>query len=563
MRNRFLSCALLLGLLMPLPAAAADAVLAAQVLALDREIHALEAAAAPAARLHIFIGSTSETLRLRKLSLRIDDREPRLYEYAEPEWQALAAGGLHPALSLALPPGPHRLRVELSARTLDPGPTDPRAVERLDRVIELPAGSTVIELEMTQQRFNRSGLAVRESTGSAPWSRAAQFWLDADRPWLAARLLSRLPEGGNGELLGASLGRFAGRGATDANAAPIDAFNAAALAAAQGDTQALALIANGKARGSDAWALRDHANLLLGYAHLRRGEGEAALEVFGRVRSPGPHGNAALLGFGWAFLVQPAVAGTLAPSPALAGRPAFAATVDRRVINARVDADATKERRKALERALVPWVELIGLDPLDLDAQEGALAVAWALAQLDTGAQSHLYYERAAHQLETARARLDLATKHVSSGAAADVIASGQRDAGNGWRAWLADLPYADDTGYLKYLLADSGYIAALDAYRGARLLLDELDACTPRLAALPADTATQALATRVQTTRAQAAAAERAARDAFERRALELLATRKSQTERYLAEARFAMARNFDSAPPPETELKRDGDRS
>lgn len=557
-------CILLLGAVGALgPAHAVDASLLTQALDIERQVHALERAEGPAAQLHVLVGSRSPTLRLRRVVLRIDDREPQTYEYAAPEWEALAAGGLHPALTVALHPGAYRLRAELYARTLDAGPTDPRAVERLDRQINLAAGATRVELEFTHQRFGRSGLdvgvAADDATAPAAWQRAARFWLDADRPWDAARLIRRLPEAAvadRDELLATSLSRLSALGTSATNAAPIDAFN---TAMASGDVAALTRIGTEDAISDAAWALRDHANLLLGYLHLRQGQGEPALEAFGRVRSPGPHGNAALLGFGWAFLVRPDTAGTLAPSPAFAGRPTFLRGLDRRVINAAADDDAREDRRKALQRALVPWAELIGRDPLDLDAQEGALAVAWALDELDTGAQSHVYYERAAHQLEMARARLDLAIQHVSQGTAADAVSKGQNDTRNGWRAWLADLPYADDTAYLRYLLADVGFVAAVDAYRVVRGLHDELQTCDARLDAVAADPTLRA---NLDAALDRAQREEHLARAVFEQRAIALLRERKQRTERYLVEARFAMARHFDSAPPPEVEIRR-GSRS
>ncbi len=541
---------------------AADALLPMQVLSLDSQISLIERSENPAAELGIFVGSEPNELRLRKITLRIDDREPTVYEYGEAEWNAIATGGLHPALLMPLEPGPHRLRLELFARTLDAGPTDPRAVERLDQNIDVPAGQTLMEITMAQQRFGKSSLGVRQvngADGSGLWQRAARFWLDADRPYAAARLLTRLQaRGGNaqdgGALLSESLARLSGQGLSTAiPAASLASFKAAIGASDGQNLVALEAIGAPKAKTVAEWTVRDRANLLLGYAYLRAGNGKSAIEAFSRVRSPGPYGNAALLGFGWAFLVPEtgAEAGTRPVSAALDGRPVFITAIERRVVNRAPD----KDRKKALERALVPWTELIGRDPLDIDAQEGALALAWALDQLGTGAQAHTYYERAAKQLELARALLEAAMAHVASGQAANAVATGQNDEASGWRVWLADLPYADDTAYLKYLLADEDFVAALDQYRGARLLSDEIARCEKRLEAVPAS---EALSGAVQAAMSRAQASEKLARMAFERRALDLLRARRLQTERYLVEARFAIARHYDSAPPPETELKR-----
>lgn len=541
-----------------------DTLLTTRVLALDAELHALERAArTEPSEIGVFVGASAPELRLRKLSLRIDEREPVTYEYADAEWDAIQAGGLHPALLMPLDAGAHRLRVELSARTLDAGPTDPRAVGRLDQTITLAPGQTLFEITLTEAGTSRGTLGLRTASGGELWPRAARFWTDADRPYAAAQLLMRLQARHDTAfapaLLAESLARFGGPAPAPAatpDAAPVAEFNAAVDAARGGDLARLEALGSIKARTEAQWSLRDRANLVLGHAHLQRGESDPALEAFGRVRSPGPQGNAALLGFGWAFLVQPPAAGVgMRPaSPALAiERPAFATLIARQPINAPPD----KDRRKQLERALVPWTELIGRDPLDLDAQEGSLALAWAMDQLGTGTQAHVYYQRAADQLEAARVKLDAAMEHVADGRAAGAVASGQRDARSGWRAWLSDLPYAEDTAYVRYLLADDRFVAVLDAYRSARLLRDEIDACAQRAQDLPA---AALLVPSIAATAERARAAEQSARIAFDRTALDALRARKLRTDRYLVEARFAMARHFDSAPPPEIELKRAG---
>src|SRR6202012_3383510 len=53
---------------------------------------------------------------------------------------------------------------------------------------------------------------------------------------------------------------------------------------------------------SEALALRDKANLTLGYHFLRTRQGGTAIPIFGRVRTTGPYSNRALLGLGWAYL---------------------------------------------------------------------------------------------------------------------------------------------------------------------------------------------------------------------------------------------------------------------
>jgi predicted Zn-dependent protease len=88
-------------------------------------------------------------------------------------------------------------------------------------------------------------------------------------------------------------------------------------------------------------ALRDKANLALGFAFLKSDQPQQASQYLQRVRLQGLQSNKALLGFGWA--------------------------------------DAAQQRFQA---ALVPWQELRGRNLLDAAVQESYLAVPFAYAQL-------------------------------------------------------------------------------------------------------------------------------------------------------------------------------------
>lgn len=567
--------------LVPNAQAASDARLVHAVLAADQQVYALERTQRGAlAEFAVFIGSQRNDLRLRKLSLRIDELPAVQYEYAEAEWQAIAAGGVHPAWIGALSEGPHRLRLELFARSVDAGPTEGRAVERLDRIIDVRHGGA-IELSMKQERFGGSALAITEWNDQAataadqpahPWLRVAQFWIGSDQAYAAASLLKRLQlraptapwSSEANALLESSLQRLvAPTRSNEATLAATAPFQSAVAALAAGDTQPLAALVEVEATHEIEWTRRDHAALLLGYHALRAGDRKAALDALGRVRSAGRHGTEALLGFGWAFLLpDQSGAPTAASLASSAGdtlqQPSFVQTA------AQVRALPKEDRKKALERALVPWTELIGRDPLDPAAQEGALALAWALDELNTGAQAHLHYERAATQLERARSLLDQALQQVASGATAEAIARGQDTMSSGWLGWLADLPYADDTAYLKLLLGDARFIGALDGFRDAHRLSWELESARTRLLALGAgDASVAALQETIAASSITAGTAERAARAQMERVALDLLRAHKLQTERYLVEARLALARHFDNAPEPEREISRAGGRS
>ncbi|MGQ0621216.1 MAG: hypothetical protein ACT4QA_15055 [Panacagrimonas sp.] len=539
--------------------------LARDVLALDQQVHAVELTQADpqSSRLSVFVSARAPDYRLRRIGLKLDQQPMLNYEYSQPEWQALAAGSVHPAMSLALAPGEHRLQIELVARELDAKAGSTRVVQRLDHRFSSSGRETPIELSLVQASFGRERIEVRDWNQPAtaddlrtpPSLRAAEFWLASGQPFQAAQLLLRAQLGNAGSdfvaqtanVQALSLNRIAGGSTQDLSNDPaIARHNAAVAALGVGNPQAelnLASLGDEELEDEAGLALRDRANLVLGYHHLRQGKGQAALEALGKVRSPGPHGNAALLAFGWAFLVSP----TDPPEAATQGlaQPAFIAALASGTL-------PSEERRDRLQRALVPWTELIGRDPLDPAAQEGALALAWALDELGTGKQAHTYYQRAATQLELARAQLDAAMEHVGSGRAAQAIGEGLGDAQNGWRVWLADLPYKDETEYLKYLLTDARFVEALEPYRIAHRLAMEMESCTRRIEALSMmqDGRAVVLAAGLPALRQRVANHETGARRAMESVAQDWLRAQKAQAERYLVEARFAMARHFDRAP-------------
>ena len=99
-------------------------------------------------------------------------------------------------------------------------------------------------------------------------------------------------------------------------------------------------------------ALRDRANLALGFAYLQANEPARARPALERVRLDGPYSNKALLGIGWAD----------------------AALGD-------------------YQGALTPWLELRERNLLDAAVQESYLAVPYAFAKLNANAQSAEYYE--------------------------------------------------------------------------------------------------------------------------------------------------------------------------
>jgi len=113
-------------------------------------------------------------------------------------------------------------------------------------------------------------------------------------------------------------------------------------------------------------ALRDQANLALGFSLLRRSKPEAALTRFSRIRLQGPLSHKAMLGAGWAW-----------------------------------------SRLDNFERALVPWLELIQKNTIDVATQEALLAIPSAFEQIQQKERAVQYYELAANQFDSQLVILD------------------------------------------------------------------------------------------------------------------------------------------------------------
>lgn len=185
-----------------------------------------------------------------------------------------------------------------------------------------------------------------------------------------------------------------------------------------------------KARTEEMRALRDKANLALGYTLLQDQEWTQAKPYLERVRLDGPLSNKALLGVGWA--------------------------------------DANE---KDYERALVPWMILREREVIDPAVQEAALAVPYAMGQIDAHAQAAQLYERAISGFGSELVRLDAAIAAVRQGKLIEALLSQEGGPEMGWMWRLHQLPDTPETHYLSRLLARNDFQEALKNYRDLRYL--------------------------------------------------------------------------------------------
>jgi Tetratricopeptide repeat len=175
--------------------------------------------------------------------------------------------------------------------------------------------------------------------------------------------------------------------------------------------------------GTEALALKDQANVALGYAYVQAHRPSDAVAALSRVRLSGPQSTRALLGLGWAA------------------------------------ADEGHFRE-----ALAPWLELHGRDLLDGAVQESYLAVPFAYAKLGADRQAAEAYEAAITEFGTETSRIDAAIQSIRAGDLAKVLTgSGASLNSDVDAATAAQVPAAR---YLYRLLAQNDFQAAVKNWR-------------------------------------------------------------------------------------------------
>ncbi len=212
-------------------------------------------------------------------------------------------------------------------------------------------------------------------------------------------------------------------------------------------------------------ALRDKANLALGYALLQDGRHRAAKAPLQRVRLEGPFSNKALLGVGWA------------------------------------DAEIHSYRR-----ALVPWMELRSRDLLDPAVQESMLAIPYALAKLDSISQAADHYLNAVEAFYEEAGRIDRTIGRIESGRFFDDFLADDPLDSTGWYWRLEALPEGPEARYLFHLLSTHAFQEGLKNYRDLAYLRNNLDEWRRNIGVYADMLETRRLAYRERLPRAQAA---------------------------------------------------------
>jgi hypothetical protein len=189
------------------------------------------------------------------------------------------------------------------------------------------------------------------------------------------------------------------------------------------------------AETTELLALKDRANLAMGFAELQAEQPAKAKVALERVRLNGPYSNKALLGTGWA--------------------------------------DAALGDYKA---ALNPWMELRGRNLLDAAVQESLLAVPFAFGKLNANSQSAEYYESAVESYDAETVRLDDAITRINSGSLLEDVIKSERDSRYGWFWQLKAVPDAPESRYLYAVLAGHDFQEGLKNYRDLLYMGHTLD---------------------------------------------------------------------------------------
>ena len=172
-------------------------------------------------------------------------------------------------------------------------------------------------------------------------------------------------------------------------------------------------------------ALRDRANLGLGYQLLKAGKADQARTYLERVRLGGPFMQAALLGAGWA------------------------------------DAESGD-----YQRALTPWLVLLDQTSYDPPVQEAHLAVPYAFARLGEQQRAIDFYEQAIGYFDAQQQEIEQAIDSVRSGLMLELLAQADTGTSGGWLHANPTLEGVPAGRYLVDVLAGHDFQESLKDYR-------------------------------------------------------------------------------------------------
>ncbi len=190
-------------------------------------------------------------------------------------------------------------------------------------------------------------------------------------------------------------------------------------------------------------ALRDRANVALGFAQLQSGRPAEAREALQRVRLHAASANKALLGYGWAAA-----------------------------------------ELKNPQQALVPWTELAGRDTADAAVLEARIAVPYAYAELRAYATALKHYESALADFEAEHRALNDSITAVRAGRLVDALLAHNPGHAMGAAVGVAALPQMPHPTHLLPVLAGHRFQEVFKNLRDLQFLQHNLGYWQDNLAA-------------------------------------------------------------------------------
>ena len=182
-------------------------------------------------------------------------------------------------------------------------------------------------------------------------------------------------------------------------------------------------------------AIKDKANLVLGFKLLKEEDFEGAKLVLDRVRLNGPFSNRALLASGWG--------------------------------------DAFRGR---FEGALVPWSTIVTREVTDASVQEAMLAVPYAYGKLNVNSKAAVMYGSALEKFDTEVDKLGASIRSIREGHFLRALAREELKQDADWVVKLRELPQTPETYYLLDLMASHDFQESLKNYLDLEQLRTKLD---------------------------------------------------------------------------------------
>jgi len=258
-------------------------------------------------------------------------------------------------------------------------------------------------------------------------------------------------------------------------------------------------------------AIRDKANLVLGYGFLDRSKPEVAKTYLERMNLKGPFANRALLALGRSY-----------------------------------------SDKKLFEKSLVPWLALIERDPSDPAVQDALMAVPFALGQLEAYKQSLEYYEKAMLSFQSEIEKINIAADAVGGGKMLEgMIQVTQLEKDGDEERKLKRVLDSPEGRYLSPLLVSYEFREALNNYAALRLSLGKLEGWS---ASLPnydvlSSSKHKEYKSRIAKVQSKVILLVEKYRHYLQTMAYDELDRRKARLVNYFNEARFSVAQIYDYA--------------